>query len=325
MLTPTRHARLVLLPLLLLIAWPPTTSAAAPDAIEKPLLWRIERDPPVYLFGTIHLPDKRVLELPDVVFEAVDSVDAVYAELKFDSSLDVKLMKAAKLPDGQRLKKVLPRKLYDRTDAYMTSKGIPLASFDQFHVWFVSTQIGMLDYMEEFATIEPLDKMLYSRAERAGQRVGGIETLDEQIDALGTLNQDEQIEMLGDTLDDLEADAQAGKDSMQELVTAYLKGDLDGLIAQQNEHLDLSNPTHKKFYDALIEHRNIRMAERIDKLLTKRKANSFFFAIGALHYPGEKGIITLLEKEGYDIRRLGKDDAGKLPSGQREKEPVGTP
>ena len=52
-------------------------------AHKKPFLWKVElpgAKTPSYLFGTIHLPDKRVITLPKVVDKAVERCDALYCD-----------------------------------------------------------------------------------------------------------------------------------------------------------------------------------------------------------------------------------------------------
>src|SRR6185295_13415884 len=53
-------------------------------ATEKPFLWRIDGAPPSYLYGTVHVPDQRVLELPEVVRRAFDASDVFNAEIPLD-------------------------------------------------------------------------------------------------------------------------------------------------------------------------------------------------------------------------------------------------
>jgi hypothetical protein len=61
------------------------------------------------------------------------------------------------------------------------------------------------------------------------------------------------------------------------------------------------------------------MTDRIEKKLKDSPGKCYFFAIGALHYPGADGIKALLEGKGYKVTRLSAEDAGKL----KKKEPVG--
>src|SRR5437773_1181942 len=55
----------------------------------KPFLWRIEGPVPSYLYGTIHLPDSRVLDMPEVVRQAIAASDGIFTELPIDATLKV--------------------------------------------------------------------------------------------------------------------------------------------------------------------------------------------------------------------------------------------
>jgi uncharacterized protein YbaP (TraB family) len=50
----------------------------------------------------------------------------------------------------------------------------------------------------------------------------------------------------------------------------------------------------------MIGARNHRMVER----MTKSFDGGAFVAIGALHLPGEDGVLALLEQRGYAIKRV---------------------
>jgi uncharacterized protein YbaP (TraB family) len=43
------------------------------------------------------------------------------------------------------------------------------------------------------------------------------------------------------------------------------------------------------------------MSERMQQYLQQGKV---FVAVGALHLPGEDGLLNLLEQQGYTVRRL---------------------
>src|ERR671927_413740 len=60
------------------------TAPAQVRATDKPFLWRIDGPVPSYLYGTVHVPDPRVLELPEVVRKAFDASDVFNAEIPLD-------------------------------------------------------------------------------------------------------------------------------------------------------------------------------------------------------------------------------------------------
>ena len=63
-----------------------------------------------------------------------------------------------------------------------------------------------------------------------------------------------------------------------------------------------------EFYDQLLERlidqRNHKMAETIERLVSENKSEKYFFAIGAGHFWGDNGINTLLQSKGYSIEQV---------------------
>jgi uncharacterized protein YbaP (TraB family) len=91
-----------------------------------------------------------------------------------------------------------------------------------------------------------------------------------------------------------EDNKQDGKD----VLNYYLNQNLDSLSANDN---DAKMP--EKFYKAMVLDRNTRMADRISKFI---KDQATFIAIGALHLPGNKGVIELLRKKGFTVEAVKK-------------------
>jgi uncharacterized protein YbaP (TraB family) len=56
--------------------------------------------------------------------------------------------------------------------------------------------------------------------------------------------------------------------------------------------------------DRLLYRRNAIMAERIIKRLRDHPNTSYFFAVGAAHLQGNRGLIAALEKAGFRLTRV---------------------
>ena len=310
MSTPTRTTLLSLLAGTALVLSPLFVlpwGASAQEAVEPikyPLLWRIETEPPSYLFGTIHIPNPRVTTLPDVVQKALDGADAVYTELKLDAHTSMKMQLATMLEGDQTLSDLLPKELYERVDRYTTSKGIPLQALQKMKIWSVEAQLGLLEELRNMAGAAPLDMMLYQSAKAAGKEVGGIEKLDEQLAVFEAFTVEEQIESLGETLDELEEAESEGRSLLGELIDLYVSGDDEKLLAYMFEELDESDEKSKAFLDRLLFDRNVHMAERCAKKIRENPGKRYFFAFGAAHFPGERGVVDLLEKDGFRVTRV---------------------
>jgi len=55
------------------------------------------------------------------------------------------------------------------------------------------------------------------------------------------------------------------------------------------------------FIESGIRARNIRM---IESLLPHIESNRVFVAVGALHLPGEEGLLNLLRRQGFELHAL---------------------
>jgi uncharacterized protein YbaP (TraB family) len=105
----------------------------------------------------------------------------------------------------------------------------------------------------------------------------------------------DQIAMVADTVK--HHGEMAG--AIEELLTVYLKRDLRGLQDVNAKYMALDDPAlGDKLMETLIDARNVRMVERMQARL---KEGNAFVAVGALHLPGEIGILNLLGKKGYRV------------------------
>jgi uncharacterized protein YbaP (TraB family) len=57
----------------------------------------------------------------------------------------------------------------------------------------------------------------------------------------------------------------------------------------------------ERFNRDLLAERNHRMVRRLQELLDQ---GNTFIAVGALHLPGEEGMLRLLQQRGYTVRVL---------------------
>ncbi len=300
---------------------PPAATPAGPaeEAPEpsppEPLLWVVEGEPRIFLFGTIHIPDQRVKTFSKTVEDARASADVLWTEIRMEMAEQMKVQMAAMLTGGKTLKDVLPEDLYKRTTEYIASKGYPGAMLDAFKPWVVATTIQILDILPQMAQNPALDATLYDEAKAAGKEVGGLETAEEQIAIFDTMSNEEQAEMLSKTIDLLkEAEKDGG--ALEMITKAYLTGDPEVIHKAMYDQYDPTDPLQKKLMTALLDDRNVRMVDRMLERSAKAPEKTYFVAVGAAHYPGEMGILKLLEKKGKTVRRLKRGDTIEAPKAE---------
>jgi uncharacterized protein YbaP (TraB family) len=135
--------------------------------------------------------------------------------------------------------------------------------------------------------------------------------------------------MLNATLDELEKYALSGKRITDDMIDAYVEGNLEVLQDFMLSDINESNPLDIKIKNLILTDRNYNMTQRISQLISDNPNTQYFFTIGAGHFYGEDGLIALLENEGFSISRVefnesSSCDAGEVMINQRCYEPYVT-
>ena len=294
----------------------PEAEAAGSEALAGtgPFLWRVEGRAPTYLFGTIHVPDERVLTLSPSVVKAFTDSAAVYTEIPMDSATQMGVMGKVMLPDGTQLSQVIGEPLYNRmTAAAEKTLGGEHAAlgailgplFQRMKPWAAMSQLSLLEFLPDImAGKQPLDAMLYARAQAEGKKVGALETPDEQIAVFESFTLAEQTRMLELTLDEIERVKPGGRTQTQELIDAYLSGDMAVVSNVMEEAMAGDRALMARFQEIAIVRRNNHMTERILALRKEQPSTVLFVAVGTAHYAGPTGIVAQLQKAGLKVTRV---------------------
>ena len=218
------------------------------------LLWEISGNglkKPSYLFGSVHIKDKRVFNFSDSVMKAIESSSAFALESHPDSMI---------------------KAIFDRIAVKKQSLKSPLKN----------------DYKKDDDMQTFIDAYLYGIARTYKKKIFGLEDAEGQMNLL-----------FGDDEDDLLGEgAKAERKAMEEIIDIYIKGDINEIWTYLKDK-DLEQMS-------LVE-RNLVMAKSITNLV---KNETLFATVGVAHLPGEKGIIALLQRDGYQLRPVGATFTG---------------
>jgi len=220
------------------------------------------------------------------------------------------------LPDDQHLKDVVGQPLFDRLSKAVDrslpkdappAMGAMLSSMlDRLKPWAAMSYVELLEFLPDMmAGHQALDAMLYDRAQKDGKEVGALETVEEQLAVFEGFTNEEQARMLKLTLDSMDEAAAKGKSPTEDLIKGYLSGDLSKLSLMMTESMRLDPVLFGKFSARAVDDRNRLMVDRLLAKRAERPEKTCFFAVGALHYAGETGIIGLLRKKGLTVTRVG--------------------
>jgi uncharacterized protein YbaP (TraB family) len=268
---------------------------------QKSLAWKISGnglEKPSYLYGTMHTQDKRVFDFQEGVLEAHKASDVYVMEVNMDLADQFAIMGMMMMDGDTTLESLLTPAQYDSVAQFFEdSVGQSLALFNSMMPILTAQTIEFMNLGHEEKLA--LDLHFADLATAQGKEVIGLETAEEQVQALKAISYQDQA----DALYELVRDKYDGvEDNMlEDLVDLYVQGDLEGMLALTAEESMSSEEAQLEFENSLILKRNRVMTQRMEKII---KEQSAFVAVGAAHLGGENGIITMLRILGYTVEPL---------------------
>jgi uncharacterized protein YbaP (TraB family) len=263
---------------------------------DSALYWAISRDgaPAGYLLGTVHSEDPRVLDFTEAFASELDANQVFAMEMVPDLPTLTRLTEYMHYQDGTTLEQRVGAERFARVRAALANYRVPPDWIARMKVWAAMMTLSVPPPRTGLF----MDFSLSLRAAGAGLKVVGLETLEQQLSFLEKMPEEQQLSLLDQALDEY---GRVGE-VHDLMVENYLAGDLQALVEQVNEQLGELNPEARRYFMAEgIEARNQRM---VSAALTLLEDSQVFIAVGALHLPGDAGLITLLRRAGYELSPL---------------------
>lgn len=277
-------------------------------------------DAVIEIVGTYHFPDPRhapmVAALRPLIAKAgallVEGGPESEARLTRALAEDPSLMADA---TGPTLPERLPPEQWRALRQAMEARGIPAVMVSRMRPWYVATVLGLSPCMIKAArTRGPgtagLDQQLIAVAQEAGTSVLSLEPWDTVFTIFAGLTPEEELDMIRAAL----PTAQLADDYAATTLEAYFRGDIWAIW----EFGWLDTLASSGLAPATVD-RQMQLAEQ--RLMTTRNRNwigplndaartaaqtgrHVVAAFGALHLPGETGVLRLLEQDGWTIERV---------------------
>lgn len=273
------------------------------------LLWKVSGnglDRPSYVIGTHHLAPLSVKDSIANLQQAIDQTEQVYGEIVMDDTNNpeilMKMQQAMMLPADTTLKSFYTQAQYDTIAAVVKNyMGVDLALFDKVKPATITTQLSValaMKSLKGFNPQEQLDTWFQTQARQAGKKVGSLETIDMQINVLyNSQTLMRQAFLLYCTATHIEQ----GVDQSLRMNQAYMKQDLDELLAIIEEKMGDACDNTPEEISTLIYGRNANWARQFSSIM---KQSPTLFVVGAGHLPGPQGLLKLLQKQGYTVEAM---------------------
>lgn len=260
------------------------------------LFWSLEKNGQRvgHLLGTIHSEDPRVLDFSENFLQRLRQNTVFAMEMVPDLPTLARLTDYMHLPKGQTLESVVGEDRFRALSAALSVYKVPADFVARMKPWAAMMTLSTPPPETGFF----MDLSLSLRAAGSGLEVVGLETLEEQLSFLDNMPMTMQLSLLDQAI----AEFEHVDNAHDEMVNAYMKNNLAMLQALSDEQLlSVGKDASDYFIGMGIRARNQRMATALASIL---KDNTVFIAVGALHLPGEDGLINLLREQGFELSPL---------------------
>lgn len=273
------------------------------------LLWKISgngQDKPSYILGTHHLAPLSIKDSIAGLPQAVDGTTQVYGEVvmtEMSSPETMQSMQQMMTIAGDTTLQMLftPEQYEVVSKAVKENLMADVAMFGKYKPAVLTQQLTLLLCMKHLGGFNPqeqLDTYFQQQAMQSGKKVGGLESIQSQMDILF---KDQSLQRQANLLYCLVSDIDKAMDQTKRLNNAYKAQNLDEVLKLTEERDGTSCDPQPGEMEALLDNRNKAW---IDKMPTIMKDAPTLFVVGAAHLPGTNGVLNLLKEKGYTVEPM---------------------
>ena len=263
---------------------------------DKSLLYEISGNglsQPSYLYGTIHLICKDDFVMSEITKQKFSETQQVYLEIDMDDpKMMPDMMKSMYMTDGSTIKGLLSETDYQKVS--------------QFFKDTLKMNIGTMDKMKPFVLsslsvtkllscpTQSYEETFMKMAKAENKEILGLETIQDQFGAMDKMGMKKQADLM---LVKLVEDWNEGKETFKHMIADYKNQDVEALL----EDMEKSKSSSDEFQQDLLVNRNQNWIPKIQQI---SKEKPTFFAVGAGHLGGKKGVIALLREAGFTVKAV---------------------
>lgn len=272
------------------------------------LLWRIEArgGKASYLFGTMHSSEAIAKSFDELVLRALRRSRVVATELPGASTRKVatelrRLVASRSFRPGGRSLALLPTGVRYEIETRIARNGIPPEVADQLQPWYLALALTRSTCQNGAAGVdtETADARIERFAVEQGSALIALESPVEQVDALASIPDEVALRMMRESTEK----GLKPEDVDTTITGLYTTRRIGYLLAMRGPVwaglFDVDG--YADFISAFITRRNHTMLQRALPILQGGEA---FLAVGALHLPGENGMVELIRRSGYSVTRI---------------------
>jgi len=269
------------------------------------VLWQIEKDKELvgYIFGTLHMNDKRINEVRENIIGKFDemtsfAMESFPSDHYFNPYHGGQMIKGdMTLPKGQTLEQLIGKDLYIKVEDVLINLGLDKETILHLKPWAAMRSFAVkADNTEDLI----LDYELLDRAAAQKKDLYQVESIEEFLVTFYAMPEDVQIKLLEFTVNSYNE----MRNTINLMLEAYLEEDLTKMYQISTSFIP-NKPEYERYRETYLKHvvknRNVVMEHYMRKPMREKNT---FIAVGALHLYGDQGVLALMEKDGYQVKRV---------------------
>jgi len=253
----------------------------------------------VYLAGSFHMLRMSDYPLPAEFLIAYQNSRKIIFEVPPGEMESPEYMgeflSAAIYNDGTTLKEHITSAAYAKAESFCKERNYPLEQYQLFKPTFFVMMLTVLEMNKIGADPKKgVDYFFKDKAIQDGKATGSLETVDQQIGILTSVDASVGSDQVLEAIDELgQSEVMLG-----EYLVAWRKGD----EAKMEELYIKGLKLYPKLYRTLIVDRNNKWVRDIEGYLNG--SGNTMVVVGAAHLVGDNSVVNLLRKRGYKVVKL---------------------
>ena len=196
---------------------------------------------------------------------------------------------------GNSLADELSEKTIANLSAHMEARGLSLSNFMMYKPAFLSITLSMIELQIMGLTSEGVDKYFFNRGKNDDKTILWLESPEQQLSFIQQMGNGDEDAFIQYTLEDVETLPEV----LPKLKSSWKAGDLDTMYEESMADFKSEYPD---IFDTLLSSRNKAWMQFLVKALATKPTE--FVLVGALHLPGELGVLNMLEQQGFKVEKV---------------------
>lgn len=263
-------------------------------------VWKVSKgESTIFVGGTLHLLSEGDYPLPKPYEIAFDKASSVVLETDLDAvnspAFSQQLLQQLSYTDGSTIQSHISEDTYNALASHFASRGWPIESVNLLKPQLVSLTLTIGELQRLGLTLEGVDSHYAQKAKDAGKTLAWLESPEQQLAFIVAMGEDDPDGLIQYTLEDIKT----LPENLALMKDYWFKGDLKGMTT---DILDVFAKDYPEVYKSILVERNHNWLPHLVSFFDSPEIE--FVLVGALHLPGNDGVLALLEAQGYTVEKV---------------------